>query len=264
MPQIQGVNPAINFGNDLLVLPNGSVFFTDSTTKFSRHDSIFDIFEGRPNGQLLHYNPVEGVCHLVVAEMYFPNGICLSSDGQALLIAETSRARIRRCVCACTRVCVRVCVCMCVCARVCVFVYVCVRVCMCVCVCTCVCVCVCVCVCAFVHACAHVCVCVHPSPPLLFLSFPCAYPSLPPSSRYHLSGPLAGTLDTFIDNLPGLPDNITPSRRGNYWVAFAVTRKLPLTDKLTELPWLRALIVKVRLFCYCFAIYNSIIPHFRR
>lgn len=94
--QRDGENPFINFGNDLVVLSNGSIFFTDSSSKFSRDDNILDVFEGRPNGQLLHYHPVEKRCYVAVSEMHFPNGICLSQDGGALLISETTRARIQR------------------------------------------------------------------------------------------------------------------------------------------------------------------------
>lgn len=94
--QRDGENPFINFGNDLVVLSNGSIFFTDSSRKFSRYDNILDVFEGRPNGQLLHYHPGEKRCYVAVAEMHFPNGICLSQDGGALLISETTRARIQR------------------------------------------------------------------------------------------------------------------------------------------------------------------------
>lgn len=49
----------------------------------------------------------------------------------------------------------------------------------------------------------------------------------------------------FLDNLPGLPDNISPNRRGDgYWIAFALTRTW-LLDYLTEVPTLRLFIVKV-------------------
>lgn len=178
--QRDGENPFINFGNDLVVLSNGSIFFTDSSRKFSRHDNVLDVFEGRPNGQLLHYNPVEKRCYVVVAEMHFPNGICLSQDGEALLISETTRARIQR----------------------------------------------------YCH--------------VQILSSNLLIPSPPLSShRYHLTGPLAGSVDTFIDNLPGLPDNISPSFHGNYWVAFAATRKLPIVDIMSQMALLRGLLVKV-------------------
>jgi sugar lactone lactonase YvrE len=42
--------------------------------------------------------------------------------------------------------------------------------------------------------------------------------------RYWLKGPRAGTADTFADNLPGFPDNISRDTRGTFWVAFFTVR----------------------------------------
>lgn len=64
--------------------------------------------------------------------------------------------------------------------------------------------------------------------------------------RYYLKGPKAGTVDTFATNLPGLPDNITPSSGGGYWVAFAALRDNSLMDIMAGLPWLRTLMYKVQ------------------
>lgn len=65
--------------------------------------------------------------------------------------------------------------------------------------------------------------------------------------RYYLRGPKTGTVDVFLDNLPGLPDNISPNARmDGYWVAFAVTRTW-LSEFIVELPWLRRLTVKLGL-----------------
>lgn len=66
--------------------------------------------------------------------------------------------------------------------------------------------------------------------------------------KYYLSGPKTGSTEVFIDNLPGMPDNIRPSSNGGYWVGIAMvnTRRGPLTmDFLAPLPWLRSAIAKV-------------------
>lgn len=88
--------PFINFSNDLVVLENGSIFFTDSSKKFLRRDVILEVYEGRPNGQLLHYEPSLNRAHVVLDGLHLPNGLCLSHDNTTLLFAETSRARIMR------------------------------------------------------------------------------------------------------------------------------------------------------------------------
>ena len=63
--------------------------------------------------------------------------------------------------------------------------------------------------------------------------------------RYHLTGSKAGTFDVFAENLPGLPDNISPSSSGGYWLGVAITRQSRLIDFLTRFPFVRSLIVKV-------------------
>lgn len=88
--QDAGVVPAFN---NLVVLPNGSVF----VTKFcKRNDFTLEILEGVPNGDLLHYDPVTNSMHTVVSNLFLPNGITRSNDGQSILISEMGKARILR------------------------------------------------------------------------------------------------------------------------------------------------------------------------
>lgn len=55
-------------------------------------------------------------------------------------------------------------------------------------------------------------------------------------------------MDTFVDNLPGFPDNIRPSSTGGYWVAMSAVRPNPgfsMLDFLSQRPWIKKLIFKV-------------------
>lgn len=55
-------------------------------------------------------------------------------------------------------------------------------------------------------------------------------------------------MDTFVDNLPGFPDNIRPSSSGGYWVSMAAVRPNPgfsMLDFLSQRPWIKKLIFKV-------------------
>ncbi|WP_300656847.1 SMP-30/gluconolactonase/LRE family protein [Pseudomonas sp.] len=63
-------------------------------------------------------------------------------------------------------------------------------------------------------------------------------------SRYWLKGEQAGTHDVFIDNLPGLPDNLQGDRAGTFWVALPSPRKAD-ADFLHLHPWLKAQIAKL-------------------
>lgn len=91
----------LRFPNDLLVLANGSVIFTDSSRKFTRAQNRLEFFECRANGELLYYNPSDNSYGVLRDGLFFPNGICLTHDKHAVLIAETTRARILRYICNC-------------------------------------------------------------------------------------------------------------------------------------------------------------------
>ena len=88
--------PPIKYINDIAVLNNGSIFFTDSSSKFSRDMLIMEVYEGRPNGKLVHYNPVDRSLSVVIPKLHFANGLSQSPNDEFLVIVETTRARILR------------------------------------------------------------------------------------------------------------------------------------------------------------------------
>jgi sugar lactone lactonase YvrE len=62
--------------------------------------------------------------------------------------------------------------------------------------------------------------------------------------RVWLSGAKRGQVDTFIDNLPGFPDNIASNGRDKFWLAL-VTPRNPLLDKLMPHPFLRRIVLRL-------------------
>lgn len=54
-------------------------------------------------------------------------------------------------------------------------------------------------------------------------------------SRHWITGPKAGTVEPFADNLPGMPDNMSSGSDGLVWVAI-VTPRNRLLDRLLPLP----------------------------
>ncbi|XP_061140766.1 adipocyte plasma membrane-associated protein-like isoform X2 [Syngnathus typhle] len=66
--------------------------------------------------------------------------------------------------------------------------------------------------------------------------------------RVHVAGLNKGGMDTFVDNLPGFPDNIRPSSSGGYWVAMSAVRPNPgfsMLDFLSQRPWIKKLLFKL-------------------
>jgi len=63
-------------------------------------------------------------------------------------------------------------------------------------------------------------------------------------TRYWLTGPRAGTHDTFASNLPGFPDNITAGPDGTFWVALYQPRS-GMIDFLQRHPFLKAQLAKL-------------------
>jgi sugar lactone lactonase YvrE len=86
----------INFADDLAIASDGKVYFSDASTKFTKLEFFSDIFEHRPNGRLLVFEPDTGETRLLLDELYFPNGVALGPDESFLLFNETSMYRISR------------------------------------------------------------------------------------------------------------------------------------------------------------------------
>ncbi|KAK2150923.1 hypothetical protein LSH36_382g01005 [Paralvinella palmiformis] len=66
--------------------------------------------------------------------------------------------------------------------------------------------------------------------------------------KYHLTGPKQGKVEKFIENLPGIPDNIRRSSGGGYWVALGTCRnaqRVNLLDILQDYPWIRKQLAKI-------------------
>ncbi|MFC5470137.1 SMP-30/gluconolactonase/LRE family protein [Cohnella suwonensis] len=91
--QVEGT--PITYANEVAISSDGTVYFTDSSTKYDL-GWPFDILEGRPHGRLLSYDPRSKKTRMILNKLYFANGIVLSKNEDYLLISETSRYRIIR------------------------------------------------------------------------------------------------------------------------------------------------------------------------
>lgn len=86
----------ILFANDLDIHKNGSLFFTDSSMRYSRRNHFLILLEGEATGRLLRYDPPTRATHVVLKGLAFPNGVQLSRDQTFLLFTETTNCRVMR------------------------------------------------------------------------------------------------------------------------------------------------------------------------
>ncbi len=146
------------FTDDVDVGADGTIYFTDASSKYGKDNFTDDILEHGGQGRLLAYHPDSGKTEKLVGELNFANGVAVSGDQSFVLVNETGSYRIL---------------------------------------------------------------------------------------RYWLAGPNKGTLEPFLEDLPGFPDNITWSKeRGVFWVAIFAPRD-PIVDALAGWPFLRKVIKRI-------------------
>ncbi|KAI0499579.1 hypothetical protein KFK09_017785 [Dendrobium nobile] len=86
----------ILFANDLDIHKNGSLFFTDTSMRYTRRNHFLILLEGEKTGRLLRYDPLNMTTHVVLNGLAFPNGVQLSADQMFLLFTETTNCRVMR------------------------------------------------------------------------------------------------------------------------------------------------------------------------
>ncbi|KAK9790517.1 hypothetical protein WJX73_005962 [Symbiochloris irregularis] len=97
---------AIRYANDLIIGPNGTIYFTDSQNfgpvlnKAGFFDTLdacmLGLLQGRPSGKVLAYDPSTKATHLLADGIWFANGIALSSAGDFLAVVETGSLHVYR------------------------------------------------------------------------------------------------------------------------------------------------------------------------
>jgi len=86
----------LKFTNNAAVAADGTVYFSDSSTRFRIEHYKQDLLEHRPNGRVFRYRPPAGGLDLVADGLYFPNGVALAPDESFLLVAQTGGYDILR------------------------------------------------------------------------------------------------------------------------------------------------------------------------
>ncbi|KAK1366020.1 Strictosidine synthase [Heracleum sosnowskyi] len=74
----------------------GDVYFTDSSSVYSRRNHTLVVLTGDKTGRLLKYNIHTKETAVILKDLYFPNGVALSKNKEFLIFAETSTCRVFR------------------------------------------------------------------------------------------------------------------------------------------------------------------------
>lgn len=94
----------LGFPDDLDVASDGRVYFSDATLRFPTSGTNIDLMEAstldaleqRPSGRLIRYDPETNRSEVLLDDLAFANGVAIDPAGQFVLVAETSRYKIRR------------------------------------------------------------------------------------------------------------------------------------------------------------------------
>jgi sugar lactone lactonase YvrE len=86
----------LKFTDALDISSDGTIYFTDASSKYAQNEYLYDLLESRPHGRFMSYNPDTGQIKVLLKNLYFANGVALSQHEDFALINETYRYRIIR------------------------------------------------------------------------------------------------------------------------------------------------------------------------
>ena len=84
------------FTDDVDVASDGSIYFTDASSKYGQHDYRADILEHGGHGRLMKYDPATGDVTVLLGGLQFANGVAVSRDDAYVLVTETGSYRVLR------------------------------------------------------------------------------------------------------------------------------------------------------------------------
>ncbi|MGV0795103.1 SMP-30/gluconolactonase/LRE family protein [Mycolicibacterium sp. XJ1819] len=85
----------LRFCSNVTELPDGTIYFTESTSAFTYTHYLGAILEARARGSLFRRDP-DGTVLTAAAGLHFANGVTPTADGSALVFAETQGRRLSK------------------------------------------------------------------------------------------------------------------------------------------------------------------------
>ena len=84
------------FVNDVAIGENDMVYFTDTSWKWDRRNSRYEILEAAGRGRLVSFNLRTKEKKLLMNGLFLPNGLEISSDKDFLLLTESTKSSVLR------------------------------------------------------------------------------------------------------------------------------------------------------------------------
>ncbi|MES1947980.1 Strictosidine synthase subfamily protein [Salinisphaera sp. C84B14] len=84
------------FTDDVDVGPDGTIYFTDASSKYGHDAYRTDILEHGGHGRLMEYDPTTATVTVLLGGLQFANGVAVSGDGAYVLVTETGSYRVLR------------------------------------------------------------------------------------------------------------------------------------------------------------------------
>lgn len=96
-------NSPINYADDVDIAPDGSIYFTDASTKFGAKasggtlpGSYYDLMEHGSHGRVLRFDPSTGDTTTLMGGLSFANGLAMTASGSHFLVVETGAYSISK------------------------------------------------------------------------------------------------------------------------------------------------------------------------
>ena len=84
------------FADNLDVEGDGTVWFSAPTREHTLEQVALDVWDSRPSGRLLRYDPATKTAKVVLDNLFYANGVALAADDSFVLVAEFLAFRITR------------------------------------------------------------------------------------------------------------------------------------------------------------------------
>nr|ADE77910.1 unknown [Picea sitchensis] len=89
--EINGI--PIRVADAVVEASDGSVYFSDASTKFEIDKWVLDLLEAKPYGRLLKYDPITRKTTVLLDGLWFANGVALSPREDYIVICESWKFR---------------------------------------------------------------------------------------------------------------------------------------------------------------------------